>query len=135
MVRIMSDNDVQGHVNRLIDICQSPPWADLWRDLDCALCGFEDFDLPANAMDSVIWQVCQDNEILLITGNRTAKGLDSIEMTIRQRNTPDCLPVLTLADPDRIERERLYAESVVERLFDIFIDIDILRGAGRLYLP
>jgi hypothetical protein len=38
-------------------------------------------------------------------------------MTLRQRNTPDCLPVLTLADPDRIQRDRQYAEAVVERLF------------------
>jgi hypothetical protein len=56
-------------------------------------------------------------------------------MTLRQRNTPNCLPVLTLADPDRIQRDRQYAEAVVERLFDILIDPGALRGTGRLYLP
>ena len=58
-----------------------------------------------------------------------------LEMTMRQRNTPYCLPVLTLADPGRIQRDRQYAESIVERLFDIEIDPGALRGTGWLYLP
>jgi hypothetical protein len=135
MLRILSDNDVQGHVSRLMDICQLPPWVELWHDLECILCTFEDFDLPNDATDAAIWRACQDNDILLITGNRNAEGRESLEMTIRQWNTPYCLPVLTLADPDRIQREHRYAESVVERLFDILVDTDALRGTGRLYLP
>ena len=135
MQRILSDRDVQGHVSRLMDICQMPPWVALWRELECRLCTFEDFDLPVDATDAMIWQACQDHDILLIIGNRNAEGPESLEMTIRQRNAANCLPVLTLADPDRIQRERPYAEAVVERLFDILIDPDALRGTGRLYLP
>jgi hypothetical protein len=135
MLRIMSDNDVRGHVSRFMDICQLPPWAELWRDLECVICTFEDFQLPEDATDAAIWQACQDNEVLLITGNRNAEATESLEMTIRQRNTPDCLPVLTLADPDRIQRERDYAGSVVERLFEVLVNVDTMRGAGRLYLP
>ena len=135
MQRLLSDHDVPGHVSRLMDICQRPPWIDLWRELECILCTFEEFDLPEDATDAVIWQVCQDNDILMITGNRNAEGPESLEMTIRQRNAPHYLPVLTLADPDRIQRERRYAESVVERLFDVLIDPGALRGTGRLYLP
>jgi hypothetical protein len=135
MQRLLSDHDVQGHVSRLMDICQLPPWVDLWRELDCTICTFEEFDLPVDATDAAIWQVCQDYNILLITGNRNAESPESLEMTIRQRNASNCLPVLTLADPDRIQRDRPYAESIVERLFDILIDPDALRGTGRLYLP
>jgi hypothetical protein len=135
MLRILSDHDVQGQVSRLMDICQRPPWVGLWHDLECVLCTFEDFDLADNATDAMIWQICQDHNILMITGNRNAEGPESLEMTIRQRNTPYCLPVLTLADPDRIQHDRQYAEAVVERLFDILIDPDALRGTGRLYVP
>jgi hypothetical protein len=135
MQRLLSDHDVQGHVSRLMDICQLPPWVDLWRELDCTICTFEEFDLPVDATDAAIWQVCQDHNILLITGSRNAESPESLEMTIRQRNASNCLPVLTLADPDRIQRDRHYAESIVERLFDILIDPDALRGTGRLYLP
>lgn len=135
MRRILSDHDVQGHVSRLMDICQMPPWVDLWRELECVLCTFEEFNLAVDASDAVIWQTCQDHELLLLTGNRNAESPESLEMTIRQRNIADCLPVLTLSDPDRIQRDRQYAESIVERLFDILIDPDTFRGAGRLYLP
>lgn len=135
MQRLLSDHDIQGQVSRLMDICQMPPWLDLWRELECVLCTFEEFDLSMDATDATIWQVCQDHNILLLTGNRNAEGSASLEMTIRQRNTATCLPVLTLADPDRIQRDRQYAESIVERLFDILIDPNVLRGTGRLYLP
>jgi len=43
--------------------------------------------------------------------------------------------VLTLANPGRIGRQRRYAELVAARLFDVLIDIDVLRGTGRLFLP
>ena len=135
MQRLLSDHDVQGHVSRLMDICQIPPWVDLWRELECVICTFEDFDLSVDATDATIWQVCQDHNILLLTGNRNAESPESLEMTIRQRNASHCLPVLTLADPDRIQRDRHYTESIVERLFAILIDPDALRGTGRLYLP
>jgi len=135
MQRLLSARDVQGHVSRFMDICQRLPWVDLWCELECMLCTCEDFDLPVDATDATIWQACQDHDILMIPGNRNAAGPESWEMTIRQRKTPNCLPVLTLADPDRIQRERPYAEAVVERWFDSLIDPDALRGTGRLYLP
>jgi Tfp pilus assembly ATPase PilU len=135
MLRIMSDNDVQGHVSRVIDICQASPWDEVWRDLECVLCTFADLDLAENATDAAVWQACQENGVLLITGNRGATDPDSLEVTIRERNRRDNLPVLTLANPRRIMRDRTYAEAVVERLFEILVDIEMYRGAGRLYLP
>jgi hypothetical protein len=135
MLRIMSDNDVRGHVGRLMDLCQTPPWASLWCELECAVCTFDDLGLPEDATDARVWQACQDGDVLLITGNRSAEGPESLEMTIRQRNTPDCLPVLTLADRDRTLRDRAYAEAVLERLFEVLFDVENMRGAGRLFLP
>jgi hypothetical protein len=76
-----------------MDICQMRPWIDLWRGLECVLCTFEEFDLSEDATDATIWQTCQDHDILQITGNRDAEGHESLEMTLRQRNTPNCLSV------------------------------------------
>ena len=78
---------------------------------------------------------CQRQGIVLITGNRNAEGPESLEITIRNENGPDCLPVLTIADRDRLMRDREYAESVLERLLETVIDLKVLRGAGRLFLP
>ena len=73
--------------------------------------------------------------MLLITGNQNAEGPESLEVTILQRNTAKSLPVLTLADPERVGHDASYAQAVVERLFDVLIDVEVLRGTGRLYLP
>jgi hypothetical protein len=103
--------------------------------LECVPCTFADLGLAENATDAAVWQACQENGVLLITGNRDATDPDSLEVTICERNRRDNLPVLTLANPRRIMRDRTYAEAVVERLFEILIDIEMYRGAGRLYLP
>jgi hypothetical protein len=135
MLRLMSDNDVLGQVSRLMDLCQMPPWDDFWQDLDCAFCRFEDLGLADNASDATVWRAWQEHGVILIMGNRDAEGPDSLEGTIETENGPDCLPVLTLANSSRVRRDRSYAEAVITRLFEILIDIDVLRGSGRLYLP
>jgi hypothetical protein len=53
-----------------------------------------------------------------------------LEAVIRAENQPDCLPVVTIANPDR-----LYAETVAVRLLDYLILIENYRGAGRIYVP
>ena len=54
---------------------------------------------------------------------------------IREHNPPKSLPVLTLADGERIRHEKAYAERVADRLLQYAFDIDKYRGTGRLYLP
>lgn len=54
---------------------------------------------------------------------------------IRDRGTVDSLPVITLADPDRITRDRLYAERAAEKLIEFLLTIDTVRGSGRLFVP
>lgn len=95
---------------------------------------FGELGLAEDATDAQVWQACQDNEVVLITGNRNAESPESLEVTIRQLNNDRCLPVLTLADQDRVLRDRSYAGTVAERLLEILYDLDNLRGSGRLYL-
>lgn len=47
----------------------------------------------------------------------------------------DSLPIVTIANPDRVLRDRVYAETVAEQLLEKLIAIDDFRGAGRLYVP
>ena len=53
---------------------------------------------------------------------------------IRLENTDSCLPVLTIANPARIDTDRAYAEHAAERLLEVLMDLDGLRGAGRIEL-
>ena len=43
--------------------------------------------------------------------------------------------MLTIADPDRLMRDRDYAERAAVQLLEFLMDLDNLRGAGRLYVP
>jgi len=96
---------------------------------------FADLNLAEHATDATVWHACQGAGVILITGNRNAHGPETLEVTIREQNEPGSLPVLTLADRHRVSRDRAYAESAVARLFEFLVDIDNLRGAGRLFLP
>jgi hypothetical protein len=43
--------------------------------------------------------------------------------------------VFTIADVDKLRTSRDYAERVMIRLYEYLLDIDNVRGAGRLFLP
>ena len=135
MKGILADNDVRGQVDYLVARMQSEPWREFWQDLALRLFHFEDISLAPTATDLEIWQRCQAEELVLITGNRTLSGPDSLEATIRQLNTVDCLPVFTIADVYKVNTSNVYVDQVIETLLDYLQRIDTIRGAGRLYIP
>ena len=135
MTGLLGDADVQGHVAVLIAACRGPKWRDLWDALAIRVWSFNDIGLTRASADAEVWAACQVHGLVLITGNRNAAGPDSLEVTIRTRGTPDSLPVLTLANRDRLARDRSYAEDVAGRLIEITMEIDRHRGTGRMYLP
>lgn len=135
MAAILADNNIQGHVEVLIQICQGDFWREIWASLDMELVTFEDLSLSRRDSDADVWLACQKHEIVLITRNRNAVGPESLEAAIRTMNSPSCMPVFTIVHPDRILRNKIYADRVVERLLENLLEIDNLRGTGRLYLP
>jgi hypothetical protein len=135
MQGIMADNDIAGQMNLLIHLLLSEAWCDLWLGLNLPIRTFKDLDLALDASDGVLWHACQAAQIVLITGNRNKEGPDSLEATIQKFNTPSTLPVLTLADPKRINHSGVYAGRVVETLLQYLMEMENLRGTGRLYLP
>jgi hypothetical protein len=136
MVRgILADVNVEGHLQVLLRVFRQDPWHEFWNYLNLATLAFADVGLLPNATDLVIWQTCQRESLILLTGNRNAQGDDSLEAAIRNYNTPDSLPVITLGTAERVLLERSYAERAAVRMLDYFLEIDRYRGAGRLYAP
>lgn len=132
---ILADANIVGHVQRLVTLLQGEPWREFWEHLNLVCTTFVEVGLDRKTSDAVIWQFCQEHDLVLITSNRNKTKPDSLEATIRDRNTSQSLPVLTLGDADRVLQSRDYADRVVEGLLDILFRIDSLRGTGRLYLP
>jgi hypothetical protein len=132
---ILADINVGKQRRAILAIWSSEYWRDLWEGLDLVVESFQGLGLTLNASDAVIWRTCQREQLVLITGNRNKDGPDSLEAVIRDENQPDSLPVVTIADTERVLQDWAYAEQVAERLLDYLIRIDELRGSGRLYAP
>ena len=135
MPTIMADHDVQGHLQLLIRLWSSDEWNELWTALACRIETFDRLGIPTTTPDAEIWRLCQQRQIVLLTGNRNAESEDSLEATIRREGDNGSLPVLTISDPDRLHRDRQYADRVAERAIDYLQSIDSLRGTGRLFVP
>jgi hypothetical protein len=135
MKGILTDADIEGQSQVLFTILKSDSWRDFWSHINVPLHSFPDVALSRDALDSEVWHLCQQEQMILITGNRNAEGPDSLEVTLRMCNTAESLPVFTIADVDRVLNSKDYAERVVARLIDYLLEIDRYRGTGRLYLP
>ena len=135
MKGILADINARGPVQDLVREMQAPKWIEFWNHLGLALFHFENLGLQQEAPDMEIWEKCQENQLILITDNRNKNSPDSLEATIQQHNTLESLPVFTIADLRKFQKSRTYAERVLERLYECLLDIDNLRGTGRLYLP
>jgi len=135
MPKIMADHNVEGHVDALLRIWTAPPWNDFWKQLGCDVESFARQGIAPDTSDAKLWRFCQQQGIVLITGNRNAEGDESLEETIRECRTDETIPVLTIGNPARILTDRSYAEDVAERILEYIVDLESLRGIGRLYVP
>lgn len=132
---MVPDNDIVGHFRIIRGHLTSENWRQVWNYLNITVHSFEELGMATDSTDRLVWQTCQRRDVVLITGNRNDDGPDSLEATIRDSNTPQSLPVLTLANPNRLRNDSGYVEKVVERLLEYLLEIDKYHGTGRLYLP
>jgi hypothetical protein len=135
MLRIMGDHDIEGQFNHIIRFFKSPTWKEVWESIGLTDIKFTDLGLSENSPDVLVWQTCQEQQVILVTGNRNYESPDSLEATIRQYNRVDSLPVFTIGDPTEFSLDRSYAERATERLLEYLSELDRYRGAGRLYIP
>ncbi|MBC8876824.1 MAG: ACP S-malonyltransferase [Planctomycetes bacterium] len=132
---IVPDANCEGHFRVLLRLLHNESRREFWHFLNLAVLTFDELGLPADASDRQVWETCQQREVVLITANRTAEGTDSLEAVIQTSNTRASLPVVTLANVERIRRDRNYAAEVADRLLDYLFDIESFRGVGRVFVP
>src|SRR5690349_3725086 len=130
MRAIMADNDSGGQLDALLAVFNTDEWRDLWQALGLAVVTFESLGLARDAPDALVWDTCQANEVILVTGNRNDDGPESLEATIRVRNQDRSLPVFTLVHPDRVRPGGAESGLVAVKLLEHLLEIDRYRGAG-----
>lgn len=75
MTGILADVNIQGHVDYLFRLLTSDDWGEFWQALGIRYVTFRDIGLNAEAPDAVVWQTCQDQELVLVTSNRNQRGV------------------------------------------------------------
>ena len=132
---ILADANCEGQLTLLLRLFQEGWRRDVWEALSLTPVSFADLGLQADASDRDVWEACQRARVVLLTANRNDEGPESLEATIQQHNTTESLPVFTLANDQRVLRDRSYTEAVADRLLEFLFDVDSYRGTGRLYVP
>jgi hypothetical protein len=131
-MKFLVDHNLRGHSVVLAGSFVASGWLDL---VAVQFVLFEAVGLADDANDRVVWRCAQAQEMILITANRSMKGEDSLEQVMREENTAKSLPVVTIANIDRLLAEPNYRDRCVNRLVDIIVDIEDYRGARRIFIP
>jgi hypothetical protein len=127
----LADYNLEGQAIQLWRTLAVQGWLDL---LPLRLMTLRDLGLPNSSTDRDIWRHVQANQLVLLTGNRSMKGPDSLEETLRDEGTPASLPVITVSRADRLD-DPIYRERCATRLVEIATALDDYRGTGRIYIP
>lgn len=125
------DHNIEGQSLILFGSITSEGWLET---LPIRFISFDEVELPITSSDRTVWHFAQENQMILLTANRSMKGEDSLEQVIREECLPSSLPVVTLANIDRIV-EREYREECVDRLIEIALYLDNYLGVSRLFIP
>lgn len=131
---ILSDHNCEGQAKAIVNVLR---YDEVWSQLvPVHLKWFRDIKLSTKAKDQEVWQLCQEQGYLLLTGNRTTKDREkSLEFAIQRFVTPDSLPVLTIGNLKRVKADPNYCKACAERLAEIVDELSRYRGVTRLYLP
>jgi hypothetical protein len=131
VITIFVDHNIEGQAKRLFTTLKSLGWVEMGL---LRLVTFQELSLAVDTSDREVWRFAQERGMLLLTGNRNMTGEDSLEQAIRDENRLDSVPVVTIANLDRVV-EGPYREECATRLASICLDIDSYLGVGRVYIP
>jgi len=126
------DHNLKGHALVLFGAIASEGWLDI---VPIRFVTFAEMDLSIDSDDRVVWRLSQENQMILLTANRSMKGKDSLEQVMREENTSASLPIITVGNADRLLNDSEYRGRCVESLIEIVLDIDSYRGARRIFIP
>jgi hypothetical protein len=135
---LLADVNVQGHLPYLRHLLEALRLWSLFAELNLEFATFPELNVPRGIDDRSLWNFCQDNGWVLFTADRKMVGADSLEATLRDSWQMGLLPVITLSNKGRFEKNCHYADrvahDVAQILFDIALD-EAKRDRPRIYVP
>jgi hypothetical protein len=135
---IVADYNIIGQLNTILGLLIRSEFASDWSELNLSLETVVSLGFPKEVDDRTLWDYCHEHGLLIVTANRNHDGPNSLEAAIRDSGD-SALPVLTLADSERINHDTRYAEMVALDLIQYLLDIrerpESILGTHRLFLP
>jgi predicted nuclease of predicted toxin-antitoxin system len=122
-MKFLIDHNLEGHAEILLGTVASQGWLEL---LPIQFVTFKEINLPIDSSDQIVWRLAQANQMILLTANRSMKGEESLEQVLREKNTANSLPVITIGDAKRL---------LADRIIEISLDIETWMGVGRVFVP
>jgi len=72
---LRADANIEGHFRRLLRLLNEEPRRAFWLHLNLTTPTFENLGLPLTTPDSLVWQKCQQEQLVLVTANRNDEGM------------------------------------------------------------
>jgi predicted nuclease of predicted toxin-antitoxin system len=98
------DSNLDGYALIFLGILAKGGWLEL---IAVDFVTFREAGLSMDSSDRIVWNYAQANQMMILTANRNMKGEDSLEQAIREENSTDSFPVVTIADLERLDECRL----------------------------
>jgi len=131
-MNFLIDHNLERYAVILLGKIASDGWLDL---ISIRFTTFKEIDLSTDSNDRIVWRLAQENRMILLSANRNMKGEDSLEQVLREDNTPDSLPIVTIGNLDRFSSEPSYRSRCADRIIEILLDIENYMGVGRIFIP
>jgi hypothetical protein len=126
------DHNFQGHARILLSSISRQGWLEM---LPIRFVLFEEVGLLVDSNDRVVWRFAQVKQMILLTANRSMNDEDSLEQVMREENTQNALPVVTIGNADRVLYDANYRERCADRIVEIAIYQVNYLGARRIFIP
>jgi hypothetical protein len=132
MIGLLVDHNIEQH-GRLL-------WTQFneadWRAMQVSsLTTLLEGGLGHEVTDRELWLFCQRRKMLLLTANRNRRGVDSLQAVLDELNDSASLPILTLANANRVLVDATYRELCAYRIADIALELQRHLGTARLFIP
>jgi hypothetical protein len=137
MEGLLADNHLGGHLPYIGRLLASLGLLPVLMQLNVRLATFPDLGIPPDIDDRSPWNLCQRDGWVLFTENRNRDGADSLQATLSDSWQVGHLPVLTLANKRRFERDPVYATEVAKHLADSLFGVVCgeFRDRSRIWVP
>ena len=131
-MNFLIDHNLGGQAEILFGNIASQGWLEL---LPICFVTFKEINLVIDSSDRVVWRIAQENSDDFAHSQPKLKGEDSLEQVLREENTADAFPVITIGDANRLLSDRVYRNRCVDHILAISLDIENWMGTGRLFVP